>query len=93
MIMLKLNTDEAMAVCDALIDAAIDLRTNPMTGVVVSEGDFLATNISERRRSRYLFLMETARSLRRGLRALSLVAPEQSWVSERMGEENLERRE
>ena len=61
---IKLSTKEAAIIGDALMDAAIALRTNHMTDVVMSEEKFLNSDISTARRERYLALTSRANELR-----------------------------
>ena len=53
---LELTKAEAIMVRDALRDAYIDLRTDPDTGVVMRENDFLDSDASRQRIKRYLAL-------------------------------------
>jgi hypothetical protein len=48
-ITLQLDEHDEGAILDAVNDAAIALRTNPMSGVVMAEAKFLESGISEER--------------------------------------------
>ena len=60
---MTLDEKEAYLVCDALNEAAIFLRTNHMTGVVMSESSFLSSDISEGKRRHYLMLKDRVAQL------------------------------
>jgi hypothetical protein len=57
-ITLQLDEHDAGAILDAVNDAAIALRTNLMSGVVMAEEKFLESGISEGRKNHYLLLKD-----------------------------------